>query len=742
MDVVNQTRIHPPGDVASPREGSHSVLTGTPVVLASEWLSTFFSHPLLDNPHVHLTLSQGRDDWDELRPLHKGIFENDPEWLDGVAEAVIQASSEFNVFCCPYPSSMSGERRHKGHASHRLFVHADMDGAVPLGAVRAIGGFAVASGSKTSDGEPRGHVYLKLSESVDVPTHTALCRALGAYLGGTAAGWDDSKVHDNDVLRPCGTQNLKPGSTSVSWMIRPDDADVAVWDPEVLVKQLGAELLREEARAVRKSGLGVERDPDEDRTFTREQAERFVQPKLDDLDNAPPGTRHGRLNHASVIMGHFVGDFWTWDEALDRLRDLTDLPSREFEHTASSGLRAGMNDWVALLVEDDEDEDDEQPGEEDQPSDEDDADVSQEDAPEKKKRSSWHPIDLREVLSGGLRRPQTTMLPRDDGVCLLYPGKTHAINGESESGKSWVAQIEVARLLREGQDVLYLDTDSDEQDVLTRLVIDLDVPAELVIEHLDYRRPESAPSSLRMRDLLSKSYRLIVIDGVTDAVQTWMPKDAPGKRSINDNDYVSAWINRFPKMMAELTGAAVVMLDHVAKGSEGRFAIGAERKLSGITGAAYIAEIMEPLGRGRVGRVLLKVGKDRGGAVRQHAVSDPGGGRIQRIAELLIDGTGEHVRAELLRPSEAPSEDATEAAKEFCVVQVLRGHSWNKSELMDHLKLPQSDVNTALSTLTADGTIVMTREKRAGDRSTKLYYSLANEAAAIALPYGVPPELP
>jgi len=721
--------------VASPREGAHTVRTGTPVDLATEWLETFFVHPQIPRPYIHLTLCQGRDDWDELLPMHQGIFDNDPEWLESLADSVVQASSEFNVFCCPYPSA-SGGRRLKGNASHRLFVHADMDGAVNLGAVRALGGFAVASGSLTADGEPRGHVYVRLSESVDAATHTALCVALGAYLGGEAAGWDSSKVHDNDVLRPCGTQNLKPGAQAVSWLIRPEDA--GTWEPELLVKQLGAVIVEQPAvSAVDGPGPRSEVDPDRARRFTMEQAETFVASKLSELEHAPKGTRHPRLNAASAIMGHFVGDFWTWDEAVERLRAICDLPSREFERTVSSGLRAGMADWVAEMVEDDEDQDDDEDDVQGEVSADGDASVDGEEQPAES-RSSWHPIDLHGALAGGLSRPQPTMLPRDDGVCLLYPGKTHAINGESESGKSWVAQIEVARLLREGQPVLYLDTDSDEQDVLTRLVLDLGVPADLVIEHLDYRRPESAPSSIMMRDLLTTRYRLIVIDGVTDAVQTWMPKDSPGQRSINDNDYVSAWINRFPKRLAEVTGAAVVMLDHVAKGSEGRFAIGAERKLSGITGAAYIAEILQPLGRGRVGRVLLKVGKDRGGAVRQHAMSDAGSGRIQRIAELLIDGTGEHVRAELLRPSEPPSPEAEEAAKALTVVQTLRGHSWSKTDLSDHVPLSSSDLNTVLSTLTADGTLVMTREKRAGDRSTKLYYSLANEAAPIALPYGLP----
>ena len=39
------------------------------------------------------------------------------------------------------------------------------------------------------------------------------------------------------------------------------------------------------------------------------------------------------------------------------------------------------------------------------------------------------------------RQPEAHLLRRTDGVALLYPGMTHSIHGESESGKSMICLL-------------------------------------------------------------------------------------------------------------------------------------------------------------------------------------------------------------------------------------------------------------------------------------------------------------
>ena len=73
-----------------------------------------------------------------------------------------------------------------------------------------------------------------------------------------------------------------------------------------------------------------------------------------------------------------------------------------------------------------------------------------------------------------------------------------------------------------------------------------------------------------------------------------------------------------PRWLAR-TGAAVVLVDHVTKSQEGRgrWAIGSERKLWGLDGAAYGFESLVPFGRGKTGLVKITVAKDRCGHIRQ-----------------------------------------------------------------------------------------------------------------------------
>lgn len=86
--------------------------------------------------------------------------------------------------------------------------------------------------------------------------------------------------------------------------------------------------------------------------------------------------------------------------------------------------------------------------------------------------------------------------------------------------------------------------------------------------------------------MLTGRYALAVVDGVTDSLGLF-------GYSTKDNDDVSAWARELPRRIADRTGAAVVVVDHVTKDadSRGRFAIGWQAKLSGLTGAAYTVEV-------------------------------------------------------------------------------------------------------------------------------------------------------
>jgi hypothetical protein len=74
-------------------------------------------------------------------------------------------------------------------------------------------------------------------------------------------------------------------------------------------------------------------------------------------------------------------------------------------------------------------------------------------------------------------------------------------------------------------------------------------------------------------------------------------------------------------MTAEAVGAqhraAVVCVDHVAKHTNrGRFALGGQHKMAGLSRAAHIMEMEQPFAIGQCGVANVRVGKDRPGRVR------------------------------------------------------------------------------------------------------------------------------
>ena len=220
---------------------------------------------------------------------------------------------------------------------------------------------------------------------------------------------------------------------------------------------------------------------------------------------------------------------------------------------------------------------------------------------------------------------------------MLYPGRTHWAHGESESGKSWVAQIAIVRVILAGGRVLYLDHESDPQEVTARLMA-LGARAADLLDKLVYVRPDESSMVVRnaavVEKLLSEAYALAVVDGVTDALGL-------DKASTKDTDEVAAWMRRMPRRIAKRTGAAVIAIDHVTKDpdSRGRFAIGSQAKMAGIDGAAFVIEPDGPLGEGLVGEVVLRVAKDRPGSLRRHGGTYRRADRTQEIARITFDAT-------------------------------------------------------------------------------------------------------
>jgi AAA domain-containing protein len=377
--------------------------------------------------------------------------------------------------------------------------------------------------------------------------------------------------------------------------------------------------------------------------------------------NAPEGTRNDTLNRAAFSLGQLIAaghlDEREALEALSLAGHVAGLGAIECDKTIHSGFTAGKKD--PRQVPDLEAADayvqalpvaaaaltlttptaDNGGGHGDRSTA--DADDDGEPSPV----ATWARVDLTAHLDGTYTAPTTQLMPRTDGVCLLYAGLTHSLHGESESGKSWVAQAEAARCLQEGQEVLYVDFESDAASIVERMLL-LGVSKADIAQHLDYRSPEASPTAAHeidaWRDMLSCTCVLAVIDGVTDAMGLFGAKTA-------DNDEISRFMRVFPKQLARRTGAAVVMIDHVTKNAEtrGRFAIGGQSKMASLTGAGYVVDVVQGLGKGLRGILTLRVAKDRPGSVRGKSGFMRKTDRTQESARFILDSTGPQLIASL-----------------------------------------------------------------------------------------------
>ena len=252
--------------------------------------------------------------------------------------------------------------------------------------------------------------------------------------------------------------------------------------------------------------------------------------------------------------------------------------------------------------------------------------------------SSWRPADLHAYVSGTIITPLPGILRREDQVGLLYNGRVHSFYGESESGKSWVAQYTVAQTINNNKKAIYIDFEADASDIVNRLQL-LGVPNHNIVQNLTYIKPETRPNEKDpfWQQLLSRTdTEIVIIDGVTESLTIWGGE-------TKDNDSITLWMRQFPKRIATRTGAAVVTIDHVNKSTDtrGRFAIGGQAKLAALDGAAYLIEPLDALAPGKVGSIAMRVTKDRPGGVRKHSVNYRKSDRTQETAIIKMDATGD-----------------------------------------------------------------------------------------------------
>lgn len=254
--------------------------------------------------------------------------------------------------------------------------------------------------------------------------------------------------------------------------------------------------------------------------------------------------------------------------------------------------------------------------------------------------SSWRPIPLNGELEDDA--PPSVLNITGTTRHLLYPGSINSVFGETEAGKSWLSLLATREVIERGGRVLFLDYEDSPRRFLARMDA-MGVDRDLVRKLVDYVKPTHALWNNRnnasteahadfVAMLRAHKYELGVVDTMTGAMSV------EGLDPLSMTDVEQVYRVLCGRIVTE-TGAAVLVNDHVTKSTEGRgrYAIGSERKLSGITGAAYYYELTRPWSRATIepvyGSADLKIAKDRAGWVR--------GGRAELSVVATLNVTAE-----------------------------------------------------------------------------------------------------
>lgn len=537
---------------------------------ARAWLHEFL--PDGDGGYVQLALARG-DEWSELKPFRAdrhpfdGMVEGHSQMLDAIGASVVTSADQgYDVFACPYLHE--GRRRQSGRAAARRHVHADIDGPLDLDKVSELGAMAVASGGLTAEGSPRGHVYVRLAESVTAREHQALCRALGQWVGGQ--DHDTSKTLDNDLLRPAGTLNHKSGEEPrrVAWLVRPDDPAVRTWAPDDLARRLGM------TWPVPARALGLPASaPNADEL---DQIDIDLTPRIAGavrkVAEAPQQTGNNELNKMSGVVGALTRDAPPEVQQASREALVQAYLGRGSHHTRAeaqatvdSGVKFGRSDPAAALGPAPTFRCDHSPP---CPS------------PGKHDRLMWREDDRWAIsvvegladdgrrfhetdLSEAAELPPARYFDLGDGRKVVRPGDLVFLHGMNAAGKSPTLDLLGLEHLREDPDCLWVLFDYElGKSRQRRRLLDAGLTLEQIRQSVYY---VDHPS------LLTDRAKDVLVHGVMDKAERWgkvprlmtwdtysrscsqMPGADPEK-----NAYINAWFTTHPDwaktMFEEVTG--------------------------------------------------------------------------------------------------------------------------------------------------------------------------------------------
>lgn len=260
-------------------------------------------------------------------------------------------------------------------------------------------------------------------------------------------------------------------------------------------------------------------------------------------------------------------------------------------------------------------------------------------------------VDVAALLDGDFPEPPKPRYgPRTDGVAIFYAGQVNSLFGDPESGKTWVALAASAKAMIQDERVLVIDLDHNGPESTVARLLALGAPAEVLRsrERFRYIEPEDR-GELRqvVDDTAGWPPNVVVVDSLGEL----MPLFGSNSNSADEFTVVHSSVL---KPLAR-TGAAVVVIDHLSKGSDSRTygpgGTAAKRRAIGGTSIRVRAKVAFTPGKG--GSAYLTVNKDRHGGLRRYC---PTGDREPLAGVFHLRAfTGDVLEAEVVPPADGES---------------------------------------------------------------------------------------
>lgn len=319
--------------------------------------------------------------------------------------------------------------------------------------------------------------------------------------------------------------------------------------------------------------------------------------------------------------------------------------------------------------------------------------------------------DIGALLDGTLPdAPEPEVLACNDGTSLFYAGQVNLLFGDPESGKTWVALAAAAEVLRTGGQAAVVDLDHNGPAATVARLLDLGAHEEALRtpSRFRYTEPEDGHHALAVvADLAHWRPRVVVVDSLGEVLPLF------GASSNSPDDFTR--VHTLVLKPLAMSGAAVVVIDHLAKGSESRAmgSTGTAAKKRAVGGVSLRVTVADQFTPGHGGAAHITIAKDRHGGLRAHR---PTGDREPLAATFRLYPPEHHKRFDVIAP-EGGQRNPLEAAsrEDLARLAALDPPPRSVRDVKERLRISSERATSAL------------REWRRNQRSPFLTPGVGNE---------------